>query len=102
MVVMQASALVTEQSLTSFPVISWILHDLKLLNTELGRLALSASVVSNVLSSLLVVIGSSIKNGEVRFIGYTAALIVIVIFVVRPGMQWVARSNNFHNSFDLL
>jgi Kef-type K+ transport system membrane component KefB len=40
---------------TPFPVVAWLLEDLDILNSELGRLGLSAALVSDVLSVFLTV-----------------------------------------------
>ncbi|OMP10403.1 Cation/H+ exchanger [Corchorus olitorius] len=84
---------------TSFPVIHGLLSELKILNSELGRLGLSAALVSDLLSQLLVIIGQWLRKvadegailSVVEDIGLTIAFVVIVFLVLRPGMKWMVR-----------
>ncbi|OMP01519.1 Cation/H+ exchanger [Corchorus olitorius] len=83
---------------TSFPVIHILLSELKILNSELGRLGLSAAIVSDMVSVLLVNIGNWVNNVGVKGskavledMGLTIAFVVIVFLVLRPGMKWFAR-----------
>ncbi|KAJ8551493.1 hypothetical protein K7X08_021508 [Anisodus acutangulus] len=83
---------------TSFPVISFLLKDLGLLNSELGRLALSSALISDLFgltitaTGVLVVIGA--RNTVERAIEDAVLLIVfisVVICVIRPLMIWVVK-----------
>ncbi|CAI0398092.1 unnamed protein product [Linum tenue] len=47
------------QSLTTFPVVSQVLEELKLTNSEIGRLALSSSLVSGLLGALIDLVGKA-------------------------------------------
>ncbi|XP_031384632.1 cation/H(+) antiporter 4-like [Punica granatum] len=83
-----------EQSLTSFPVISCLLSDLKLSNTELGRLALSSSLVSNILGILLVFSTSTTRmapSRAFRDILLTIIFLLMTVFVLRAAMKWIVR-----------
>ncbi|KAK4483076.1 hypothetical protein RD792_010252 [Penstemon davidsonii] len=85
-------------SMTAFPVITCFLDELKILNSEIGRLASSSSIICDVClwsfmsikyaaqlantCSLRVIIGTFLSVGS---------FFVFVIFVVRPGALWVIR-----------
>ncbi|KAK4784245.1 hypothetical protein SAY86_018613 [Trapa natans] len=81
-------------SFTNFPVISCLLSDLKLLNSELGRLALSSSLVSHIfqifisfaLSSASLTLLMAYKN-----IFLISAFLLLIAFVFRPAMKWIIK-----------
>lgn len=87
------------ECLTSFHVISCLLHDLKLLNSELGRLAISASMISGICSYLwsllLFTIGQSEISGRLNFalpmFSLMACLIAIIVYILRPVLLWIVR-----------
>lgn len=90
--------LVVGQSITSYPVISNLIAELNILNSEFGRLALSSSVVSDVVSFILAIfvsLGQLYKEEGLFSAGKTftvvICLIVVVVFVIRPLMFWVIK-----------
>lgn len=81
-----------QQSRTAFPVISWLLQDLKLLNTELGRLALSSSLITDIIGIFLFgSLSSYNRDIGIRMSLEMVAFSMGVMFIIRPGMLWVAR-----------
>ncbi|GAV77558.1 Na_H_Exchanger domain-containing protein [Cephalotus follicularis] len=86
-------------AVTSFPVINWLLSEMGILNSELGRLGQSAAIISD-LSGMVLVNGSILVRAVVDFsweqsLTYMAAIVaflVIVVFVLRPAMSWVVRN----------
>ncbi|KAJ4979243.1 hypothetical protein NE237_010023 [Protea cynaroides] len=87
-------------SMTSFHVISCILHDLKLLNSELGRIAGSSSMISGMLSWINIILVFSFRQtlkggfGLVAYFKVLTSLVVIVIlmvFTIRPLLTWMIR-----------
>ncbi|KAF8031098.1 hypothetical protein BT93_D0326 [Corymbia citriodora subsp. variegata] len=93
--VLEFVILTAMQSVTVFPVISCLLNDLKIQNSELGRLALSSSLVSNVLGILLVFLISVVRMEKQRVfknVALTAAFLLVIIFIVRPAMHWMIRT----------
>ncbi|KAM7275547.1 hypothetical protein ACFE04_017413 [Oxalis oulophora] len=87
--------------LTSFPVIADLLRHLKIINTEFGRLALSAAIVGDLLSlflfivNALVTIGLAIHNplkALVSDIFIVVSFIVVVVLVFRPTVYWIVRN----------
>lgn len=84
-------------SLSPFPVISSVLSELKILNSELGRLGLSSALVSEMLSLFL---GAMVSCGNTFNYEKTKALadfvavvvfVVLLVFVLRPAMFWIIK-----------
>ncbi|CAK8532588.1 unnamed protein product [Lathyrus sativus] len=85
-------------SMTPFPVISSTLSDLKILNSELGRIGQSASLVSEIFSVFIASILTFSKlnedHGLMRALVCIAAavlFILLVIFIIRPSMFWIIK-----------
>ena len=84
--------------MTPFPVISSTLSDLKILNSELGRIGQSASLVSEIfsvfLASLMTFSGLYAERGLANALLCAAAavfFILLVIFIIRPAMFWIIK-----------
>ncbi|XP_020090908.1 cation/H(+) antiporter 15-like [Ananas comosus] len=83
---------------TSFPVLADILAELRLLNTELGRLALSSAMIQDVVGWIFMVMFTAVnqsQNGMVK--GLLAMLCfagmgAFALLVFRPYVEWVART----------
>ncbi|RDX74229.1 Cation/H(+) antiporter 15, partial [Mucuna pruriens] len=84
----------------SFQATASLLEDFKLLNSEVGRLAISSSMVNGVISSVWQgIILSRQKTGlwkktdhSSRMIGISfAAIVLFILFVLRPIMLWMIR-----------
>ncbi|XP_075635780.1 cation/H(+) antiporter 15-like isoform X2 [Castanea sativa] len=87
------------QSLTSFPVIASFLAELKLLNSELGRLASCSSIVSDMCHWFIVAVRIATRLTIARSlrtaIGATFSTVLLVIFFVvgiRPAALWAIRN----------
>ncbi|CAL0315600.1 unnamed protein product [Lupinus luteus] len=86
-------------SISSFHVTANHLADLKLLNSELGRIGVSSTIVSGVLSTILItgVFSSSQKRHAERNNSYNMmllsgiALVIFIVYVLRPIMFWMIR-----------
>ncbi|XP_050215262.1 cation/H(+) antiporter 27-like [Mercurialis annua] len=86
-------------STTSFHVILVVLTDLKLLNSELGRLALASSMISGISSwgflEVLFDIQEHLERGSKEGLVLAQlskiAVIVIIVFIFRPIMQGMVR-----------
>ncbi|KAJ1417839.1 Sodium/solute symporter superfamily [Sesbania bispinosa] len=87
----QARIIMIVHNTTSFAMIASVLNDLKLLNTELGRLALSSALVGDILSSILITISSGLINEHnlikvgLRLVSL-CVLVMVIMFVYRPAM----------------
>lgn len=87
-------------SLTSFAVVSSLLQDLKLLNSELGRLGLSSGLVSDMINVITTSTASFIRvfmrTGQptykiYRDIGSLIVYILAVVFIIRPALFWIVK-----------
>ncbi|XP_059429299.1 cation/H(+) antiporter 3-like [Corylus avellana] len=84
--------------ITSFPVLALLLEDLKILNSELGRLSLSATMICDMLSLLALIISSLLRTYQVQGsmfaainLGAVIIYIFILVYAIRPAMFWVIR-----------
>ncbi|KAA0034892.1 cation/H(+) antiporter 15-like [Cucumis melo var. makuwa] len=92
---------------TNFPDLSRILSDVKLLHSEIGRTALSAAVITDLCSWVLLVITMSISNvGKYYAVTSTFVFVCMCLFLFRPALKWLIRVsskdgnyNEFHICF---
>ncbi|CAL8160437.1 unnamed protein product [Prunus armeniaca] len=90
------------QCMSSFHVIACLLADLKLLNSEIGRLAVSSSMVSGVLSFVLLSLAfttrqSSIgrNNFSLPFMGISMfCMFILTVYIMRPIMLWMVAQTH--------
>ncbi|XP_047337181.1 cation/H(+) antiporter 15-like [Impatiens glandulifera] len=96
-------------SSTSFQAISSLLKDLKLLNSEIGRIALSASLLSNAICWIIRDISNfflfttSFHSSYLTPYLFKSQLsrvivVVIVVFVLRPLMIWMTKKLSEDNA----
>lgn len=82
------------QSLTSFPNIAWLLHELRLLNSDLGRIAISSAMICDGTGLVLVIIifvileATDVLTGFLA-VGTTLALLITILYGFRPVAMWV-------------
>ncbi|KAK9156300.1 hypothetical protein Sjap_003780 [Stephania japonica] len=85
------------QSVTGFLVISCLLTELKILNTELGRLAMSSALVGDMIGTSMAVVSMSTQGKDsnilIVFCGVfgAIALLFFIFYVVRPTMLFIIR-----------
>lgn len=91
--------------ITSFPVIICVLSELKILNSELGRLAQSSAVIADLFSFFMFLVVTLIKKAIDTSPFYTAIegiciifFILIVAFVIRPIMLAMKRATVDHHA----
>ncbi|KAK1575579.1 hypothetical protein Q3G72_006641 [Acer saccharum] len=83
--------------LSSFPVINCVLTDLKIPNTELGRLGFSSAVIADLGSSIVIFyrilsrIASIGADDMYHEMGYLVLFVLAVVIVYRPLMMLVVR-----------
>ncbi|KAK3015190.1 hypothetical protein RJ639_005399 [Escallonia herrerae] len=93
------SSAISTLYLIPFPVIATLLLDLKIMNTELGRLALAATLVGDLLSTAASFL---VGNVRLKFLGWQSsmvaqifvlslALIAIIIFCTRVASLWIIK-----------
>ena len=86
------------QSTSSFHVIACLLADLNLLNSELGRLATSSSMVSGICSCIWLMISLRVRQSSIsekntirlQLLG-VASMLFIIICIMRPILLWMTR-----------
>ncbi|KAJ7979539.1 Cation/H(+) antiporter like [Quillaja saponaria] len=91
--------LAVTHSFTAFPVIVLLLNDLKIINSELGRLAVSAATVSELFSISLAGLSllfrvpilhksifSAMRDGALILV-----FVLVAVFIFLPAMHWVVR-----------
>src|ERR1700737_170319 len=86
-------------SITAFPVLARILTEFKLLQTTVGVIVLSAGVGNDVtgliLLALTVALVNASKNITILYVILLAlAMILLLVFVVRPTFIYFAKKNN--------
>ncbi|KAJ7970662.1 Cation/H(+) antiporter like [Quillaja saponaria] len=85
----------TVHAMTCFPVIVTRLDELQIVNSELGRVALSAAMVSELLSVTLTAIVTftsqkSVAIGVLSFVA-TIVFVILIMTVVRRLMFWIIK-----------
>ncbi|PIA61618.1 hypothetical protein AQUCO_00300855v1 [Aquilegia coerulea] len=84
-------------SVTAFPVLARILAELKLLNTELGRIAMSSALINDMFAWIILALAIAIaeKNtpawATIGVLGCSVAFVLFCIFIVRPAIHWIIR-----------
>ncbi|XP_010527098.1 PREDICTED: cation/H(+) antiporter 15 [Tarenaya hassleriana] len=82
-------------SVTAFPVLARILAELKLINTDLGRLAMSSALINDMFAWVLLALAIALSENDnlasLWVLLSSAAFIAICFFVVRPGISWIIR-----------
>ncbi|KAM1049408.1 hypothetical protein FF1_028444 [Malus domestica] len=87
-------------SLTSFAVVSSLLEDLKLLNSELGRLGLSTALISDMLNVIITSTATFFRvfmgTGQPKYkictdIASLIGFLLTVVFIIRPAFFWIVR-----------
>ncbi|OMP09922.1 Cation/H+ exchanger [Corchorus olitorius] len=88
-------AITIGESMTSVPVISILLSEIKILNSELGRLALSSATVGDLASLILFsfisvheILTTSIPS-TILSVGAMILYVIALVFVIRPFMFWM-------------
>ncbi|VFQ84680.1 unnamed protein product [Cuscuta campestris] len=93
------SSILRIQSIYAFPVIAFLLVDLKIMNTELGRLALATGLIADLLSNLISALIANIKMGtmaampilSVHSFVLTLGLVSLFVLTIRPLSSLIIR-----------
>ncbi|CAL5204354.1 unnamed protein product [Lathyrus oleraceus] len=91
-------------SVTAFPVLARILAELKLINTNLGRLALSSALINDVCAWILLALAIALAENEMSFASLWVllsgvAFVAFCIYAVRPAAAWMIRKTPEGESF---
>ncbi|KAL5720009.1 Cation/H(+) antiporter 15 [Ranunculus cassubicifolius] len=99
-------------SVTAFPVLARILADLKLLNTDLGRISMSAAMINDMSAWILLAFAIAIVETKanswsaIYVVASAVAFVVFCIFAIRPAIKWVIRhtpeGENFNEFYIML
>ncbi|XP_065866237.1 cation/H(+) antiporter 4-like [Euphorbia lathyris] len=86
---------IKEQSLTHFPVIAFLVSQLKISNSEIGRLVLSSALVADIFSFSSTITAcladKRTKGCNVRDISGIVLVVAFAAFAVRPALVWMIR-----------
>ncbi|KAJ0971906.1 hypothetical protein J5N97_019865 [Dioscorea zingiberensis] len=83
-------------SITAFPVLARILAELKLLTTEIGRMAMSAAAFNDVAAWILLALAIALSGSGSPLVSLWVlltgiAFVAFVAIVIRPVLAWMAR-----------
>ncbi|KAJ8548950.1 hypothetical protein K7X08_030916 [Anisodus acutangulus] len=81
-------------SVTGLPVLAEILAKLKLLHSEIGRIAMSSALVNDFSSWVLLVLSLAVtSSNSSTYLSLFSPIVFIIfsIFVIRPALLWVIR-----------
>ncbi|CAD5171469.1 unnamed protein product [Musa acuminata subsp. malaccensis] len=83
-------------SITAFPVLARILAELKLLTTDLGRMAMSAAAVNDIAAWILLALAIALSGSGSPLVSLWVLLsgvgfVAFVAIFVRPVLDWMAR-----------
>lgn len=86
-------------SLSTFPVITSLLADLRILNSEVGRMATHVSLVSDTWSWSMSMVVRTVnlafetsKMESLWSVVSTMAFLVVIVFIIRPFLRWSSDS----------
>ncbi|XP_050232613.1 cation/H(+) antiporter 15-like [Mercurialis annua] len=86
-------------SVYSFQVVAYFLAELKIINSEFGRVALSASFVAGACSFTVTTINVLLQQSPgdnfraLQTLFNTIVLLIVIFFVLRPGVMWMVKNN---------
>ncbi|XP_004289599.1 PREDICTED: cation/H(+) antiporter 15-like [Fragaria vesca subsp. vesca] len=88
-------------STTNFSELAQLLASVKLLRSEIGRTALSITVITDFISWVLLVITmAAVNNYHLHTMLSTLAFIIVCIFVLRPAISWIVHHTNIDEHYD--
>ncbi|WMV34519.1 hypothetical protein MTR67_027904 [Solanum verrucosum] len=84
-------------SVTAFPVLARILAELKLINSEIGRIAMSAALINDIFAWILLAFAIAFSENKtmaltsVWVLLSTAAFVVFCVIIIRPLVGWMIK-----------
>ncbi|KAI6691859.1 hypothetical protein NL676_019569 [Syzygium grande] len=84
-------------SVTAFPVLARILAELKLISTELGRIAMSSALINDMCAWILLALAIALAENQSTSLASlwvvlsSIAFILVCIYIVRPAIAWMIR-----------
>ncbi|XP_059298439.1 cation/H(+) antiporter 15-like [Lycium ferocissimum] len=92
------SRVVILQSMTAYPGIACFLDELKILNSEIGRLASSSSIICDICHWTIVSLKYALELAKAKSVRVTLGSIVsvglyilVIVFGIRPAILWAIR-----------
>ncbi|PIA54284.1 hypothetical protein AQUCO_00900673v1, partial [Aquilegia coerulea] len=88
----------TAVSVTAFPVLARILAELKLLNTELGRIAMASALINDMCAWVVLAIAIALSEKDTATLATFGVIlssvifVLVCIFIVRPAIFWVIQN----------
>ncbi|XP_038906053.1 cation/H(+) antiporter 15-like [Benincasa hispida] len=88
------------ETFINFPMVASLVYELHLINSEFGRISLSTSMASTLLSTCLTLLGNILSpHGETRHqvlleIFSMVVLILVIIFSIRLATLWMVKRNS--------
>ncbi|XVE78925.1 hypothetical protein DITRI_Ditri14bG0017200 [Diplodiscus trichospermus] len=92
-------------SVTAFPVLARILAELKLINSEIGRLAMSSALINDMCAWILLALAIALAENDSTSLASlwvilaSAAFVAFCILFVRPIISWMIRRTPEGESF---
>ncbi|KAG2311501.1 hypothetical protein Bca52824_023058 [Brassica carinata] len=85
-VLAERNVMISSQSSVLLPTVTFILLELKILSSELGRLVLSASMINDILGMIVSILAYSYPD-------FIAVIIffLVVFFIFRPAVEWIVH-----------
>lgn len=92
-------------AVTAFPVLARILAELKLINTEIGRIAMSSALINDMIAWILLALAIALSNKSASLASIWVVLssvvfVIVNIFMVRPAIFWVIRKTSEGENFN--
>ncbi|KAL7160337.1 hypothetical protein ABFS83_01G087900 [Erythranthe nasuta] len=84
-------------SVTAFPVLARILAELKLLNTDIGRIAMSSALINDMCAWILLAFAIALAENEsmslasIWVILSSVVFVLFCVYIVRPIVSWMVR-----------
>ncbi|KAF2300688.1 hypothetical protein GH714_015170 [Hevea brasiliensis] len=92
----EAVLVVIMQCFTTLSIIAHVLNELKLVNSGIGRLALSSALIGDLLGLCILSIASAVvENALTNFLAAFVGIIfyvLVAVFIFRPAILWVIRN----------
>ncbi|KFK27610.1 hypothetical protein AALP_AA8G406000 [Arabis alpina] len=92
----ERTVIVAVQAITLLPVVTHLVYELKIPNSELGRLAISTAAINDLLGFMNLIFVSYV--GTYRYVSPGTAnrdavaiviLVLMVLFIIKPAAQWI-------------
>ncbi|KAL0549633.1 hypothetical protein IC582_014119 [Cucumis melo] len=87
------------ESFINFPMVASLVYELRLVNSEFGRISLLTSMASTLLSTCFTLLGNILaphggsKHQVLSELFAVVVLILVIIFTIRPATLWMVKMN---------